>query len=480
MKTSLLYRISMLLLYLLVSSSTLFAQNLNLAFGKTAIASSLESSDLLASNVTDGNHNTRWSSKFADPQNIVIDLTNTQVIDRIRLSWETAYGLNFQLQVSDDGINYTTVKEVTNNAPVNRNGQYVNEYSNLATRGRYVRMLGTARATNYGYSIYEFEVFGFSSTVASLGTGKPATASDTQGNFTPDKAFDGDANTRWSTLNTTNQSLVVDLGGTATISRIYLNWEAAYGVDFLLQASNDGRTWTTFATFSNNQAYYNELGVFTTGRYIQMFGLNGGQNNGGFSIYELNIFGTITPLPVSLTSFTAAPQGSGVLVNWTTASELNNAGFEVQRSANGVDFTALTKVAGAGSSQTANAYHYLDAAPLATLAYYRLQQTDLNGKMAYSPLIAVLAAGRVLATLSVYPNPTAERATLEWDANAASPVQWHLTNSLGQLVHTETLAAQAGHNAQALDLRPYAAGRYLLTVETAGQVLGRTRVQKND
>lgn len=480
MKTPLLHQIGLVLFCLLASSSTLLAQNLNLALGKTAIASSLENGSFPASSVTDGNHNTRWSSAFADPQNIVVDLGSTQVIDRIRLSWEAAYGRDFKLQVSDDGVNYTTVRDVVGNAPENRNGQLVNEYTNLAARGQYVRMLGTARATQYGFSIFEFEVFSFSSTVVSLGTGRPAQASNTQANFTPDKAFDGDANTRWSTLNTTNQELVVDLGGMATISRIYLNWEAAYGVNFQLQASNDGSIWTTFATFTNNQVYYNELGVFTTGRYIRMFGQNGGQNAGGFSIYELNIFGTVAPLPVSLTSFTAVPQGKAVAVDWTTATELNNAGFEVQRSANGLDFNTLAKVDGAGNSQLANTYHYLDAAPLATLAYYRLQQIDFDGKAVYSPVVAVQAAGRALATLSVYPNPTAERATLEWDALAASPVQWHLTNSLGQLVHTETLAAQAGHNAQAIDLQPYAAGSYVLTVEAAGQVLGRTRVQKNN
>ncbi|MDJ0365190.1 discoidin domain-containing protein [Hymenobacter sp. H14-R3] len=482
MKTHLLAGITLLVLCLLAGSNALFAQNLNLAAGIKPISSSQENADFPASYATDNNQATRWSSQFADPQSLVIDLGTVQSIDRVRISWEVAYAKDFEVQVSNDGINYTTARKVTGNTPVNQNSKFINELANLGTIGRYVRMLGTARATPYGYSIFEFEVYGFTGAAASLALSKEAEASNTQANFTPAMAFDGDPTTRWSTLFTTNQNLEIDLGQTATISRVYLNWEAAYGVNFELQVSADKNNWVTFATFTNNQVYYNEYGVVASGRYVRMLGASGGQNNGGFSIFELQLFGSFTPLPVSLTSFVAVPQGSSVAVTWTTATELNNAGFEVQRSANSLDFSTLSKVAGAGNSATIHAYHYLDAAPLATTGYYRLKQTDQDGKTAYGPVVAVAGVGRavVTATISVYPNPTADQATVEWDASAASPVRWHLTSSTGQVVHTETLAAQAGHNAQAIDLRPYATGSYVLTVETAGQVLGRTRIQKSN
>jgi hypothetical protein len=503
MKTPLLYRLSLLLFCLLASSSTLFAQNdLNLALSKpnnqgsiaTASATTTENNTYVVSNVNDGNHATRWASQRQENQSLVIDLGSIQDIDRIRISWEAAYGVDFQLQVSDVSTfaPYSIVQTVTGNAPTARNTnttpQYVNEYSNLHARGRYVRMVGTQRrsfgGTYYGYSIWEFEVFSFSNDAnKNLAFKQLASASNSESNdLGPSNAFDGDPDTRWSTRGSEFQSLVIDLGVTTSVARAYVSWENFYAVDFELQTSaseadKNANRWTTFATYSNNQAYYNEVAVTASGRYFRVFAKKG---FGGFSIYEFALFTGPAPLPVTLTSFTAVPQGKAVAVDWTTATELNNAGFEVQRSTNGLNFTTLAKITGAGNSQTANVYHYLDATPLATLAYYRLQQIDLDGKSVYSPVVAVQGTSRALATLSVYPNPTAERATLEWDASAASPVQWRLTNSLGQLVHTETLAAQAGHNTQAIDLQPYAAGSYVLTVEAAGQVLGRTRVQKNN
>ncbi|MEJ7659324.1 MAG: discoidin domain-containing protein [Hymenobacter sp.] len=98
----------------------------------------------------------------ATSQDITVDLGAQQYIDRIRLTWENAYGKDFTLQVSSDQISWTTVASVTNNATT------VNEYSDLAAAGvRYVKMAGTARASTYGYSLNEFEVFNYSNSSAS-------------------------------------------------------------------------------------------------------------------------------------------------------------------------------------------------------------------------------------------------------------------------------------------------------------------------
>jgi hypothetical protein len=485
MKTNLPTSWGWLSLLLLIASLPLRAQNLNLAYGKTVTTSSVQSADYKAENATDGNCNTRWSSEFADSQYLVIDLGTVQTIDRVRLTWEAAYGDSFSLQVSSnpsDDKAWTTVKSVTSNNPVDRGGYFLNEFSNLnhdgTSIGRYVRLVGSARKTVYGYSIFEFEVFGFSNTAVSLAASKTGVASDTQDAYSGSMAFDGDDYTRWSTLNTNNQTLDVDLGQNVTISRIYLNWEKAYGVDFVLQSSPDQNTWTTFANFSNNQAYYNEQAVAASGRYVRMLGMNGGKNNGGFSIWELKIYGSPAPLPVILASFSAKPRGTGVAVNWTTASEQNNAGFEVQRSADGVQFASITKVAGAGTSQQTHAYSYLDAAPLRAKSYYRLKQIDLDGRQTYGPVVAVELAGAVAASLSIYPNPTADQATAQWNAAAAGAGRWQLATTTGQVVHQASFAVQPGNNSQAIDLRQVPAGSYVLTLEADGQTLRRQLVQK--
>lgn len=481
----LLQRVGYLVFCLLLISQAALADNLNLALGKTATASSLEGTNVLANAATDGDHTTRWSSQFSDPQYIYVDLGSVQTVDRVRLTWETAYGKNFTIDVSNDATTWTTVKTVVNNSPVNSNNLYVNEYERLKATGRYVRMYGTARATGYGYSIFEFEVFGYSNPSTSLATGKVGTASDTQDNLAASLAFDGDSTTRWSTLTTTNQWVYVDLNGTGTISRVYLNWEKAWGVSFLIQVSNDASTWTTVATVTNNQAYYNELSLpsGTSGRYVRMYGQTGGQNSGGFSLWEFKVYGTLTalksasPLPVTLTNFGAAAQGTGVAVSWATASEQHNAGFEVQRSADGATFTTLSTVAGAGTAQNAHTYSYFDASPLAATAYYRLKQLDTDGTFTYSPVVAVQVATSNPAASSIYPNPATDRATVTWESPLTDAGRWYLTNSLGQVVHAEALSGETTASLS-VDLQPYPAGSYVLTVEASGKVVRRGRVQK--
>jgi hypothetical protein len=107
-----------------------------------------------ASNAVDGNVTTRWGSAFSDPQWIYVDLQNTYNISEMDLYWENAYATAFQIQVSPDATNWTTIYSTTTGTG---GTQYL---TGLSGTGRYVRMYGTARGTVYGYSLYEFQVFG--------------------------------------------------------------------------------------------------------------------------------------------------------------------------------------------------------------------------------------------------------------------------------------------------------------------------------
>ena len=135
--------------------------SVNLAAGKSVTASS-SYTGLPASNATDGNLNTRWSSQFSDNQWIYVDLGSTRTINRIVLWWESAYGRGYKLQVSDNASTWSDVYTTT----TGDGGVDEIPLSSLAS-GRYVRMLGTQRATIYGYSLWEFEVY--------HGAGGPAT-----------------------------------------------------------------------------------------------------------------------------------------------------------------------------------------------------------------------------------------------------------------------------------------------------------------
>jgi hypothetical protein len=503
MKTLLPHVIALVLAFFVAGSNSALAQNdLNMALSKpgnngaTAIASasSIETASFAASNMNDGNRATRWASAYGPTQSLVINLGSVQAIDRVRISWELAYAVDFELQVAtnSDFSGYTVVKQVTDNAPTAHNGQYINEFSGLNASGQYIRLVATRRnvinGQVYGYSIYEFEVFGFSNTATNdLIVSQKSTAilssSNTEGAYVAANAFDGNPETRWSTRAYEYQILQVDFRALATVTRAYVSWELAYATDFSIeyartQADVDANNWSPFASYSDNQAFYNEVAGTATARFFRILARKSALAGGGFSIYEFALFGTAEPLPVSLTSFTAAPRGSSVALNWTTASEQNNAGFEVQRSLDGVQFGSIGKVAGAGTSQQPIAYRYLDAAPLRAKSYYRLKQIDLDGHATYGPVVAVNLTGAATPSLTIYPNPTADLATVQWEAATAGAGHWQLATTTGQVVHQGSFTVQPGSNAQAIDLRSFQAGSYVLTVEADGQTLRRQLVQK--
>jgi len=126
----------------------------NLAFGKPGTASS-SIGENTAAKAFDESNNTRWESAHGiDPGWVYVDLGQNYTINEIKLTWETAAGKDFLVQVSNDATTWTNVQKVTGNSSL------INDYAGLSVQGRYVRMYGTARTTQYGYSLYEFAVYG--------------------------------------------------------------------------------------------------------------------------------------------------------------------------------------------------------------------------------------------------------------------------------------------------------------------------------
>jgi hypothetical protein len=93
--------------------------------------------------------------------------------------------------------------------------------------------------------------------------------------------------------------------------------------------------------------------------------------------------------PIELISFAAFPHSEGVQLEWITASELNNDYFTIERSQSGEGFEPVNTVRGAGTKSNQSKYSLLDSNPLAGTSYYRLKQTDFDGKSTYSDLVEV-------------------------------------------------------------------------------------------
>lgn len=141
----------------------------NIAYNKPISTTSNENTTNVGAKAVDANGTTRWSSAYSDQQSITVDLQAVYSITRIKLNWESAYAKQFQLQISNDNVSWTTVYS-------NYAGTGGITDVSLAVTARYVKMYAWQRATVYGYSLWEFEVYGTILKSAAVETSKKEVA----------------------------------------------------------------------------------------------------------------------------------------------------------------------------------------------------------------------------------------------------------------------------------------------------------------
>ena len=305
-------------------ASSASAADINLSQGKAATASSSENTGYLApSQAVDGDGTTRWASQATDNQWLQVDLGSVRTISSVKLQWEAAYAKAFQIQVSTNGTTWTTVATVTN-------GTGGTQTVAASGSGRYVRMQGTTRATGYGYSLYEFQVFGPDGTTTatpttpapttpagSCGTtnvalGKTASASSVQAgsDYVAANAFDGKDSTRWSSASTDAEWLQVDLGSSQSLCKVELDWEGAYGKAYDVQASDNGTSWTKIGSVTAGTGGKASVAVSGKGRYVRIAGVQRGTGY-GYSLWEVRVYAgsgsTTTPTPTPTQTQTPTP-----------------------------------------------------------------------------------------------------------------------------------------------------------------------------
>ncbi|GAA1015198.1 glycosyl hydrolase [Acrocarpospora pleiomorpha] len=261
----------------------------DLAQGKPVTASSTEAGANVAANAVDGNSATRWSSLYADPQWIQVDLGASYAINRVRLNWEAAYGRAYQVQTSPNGTTWTNIFSTTT-------GDGGVDDLTVSGTGRYIRVNGTQRAlTQYGYSLWDLNVYGTPAGGGSslLSQGRPVTVSSTEaGANVAANAVDGNTATRWSSLYADPQWIYVDLGSTRNINRVRLTWEAAYGRAYQIQTSPNATTWTDIYTTTTSDGATDDLTVSGTGRYVRVNGTQRALTQYGYSLWEFEVYGT--------------------------------------------------------------------------------------------------------------------------------------------------------------------------------------------
>jgi len=261
----------------------------NVAIGKKVQVSSTENSGLAGANAVDGSVGTRWSSEHRDGEWISVDLGEVLPLDSVHLDWEGAFATSLRLQVRDTAFGvWRTV--VTDTAGTGGAVDYPIEES-----ARFVRMLGDNRATAYGVSLTEFEVYSTEgSGTPNLALRGPATSSSTEAVFSAANAVDGDSYSRWASAATDTEWLQVDLGAVTAVHSAELDWEGAFGKNYVIQgrvsATGD---WVDLATVTNGTGGIDTGGIDTVPiagdyRYIRMQGIERGTPY-GYSLHEFTI-----------------------------------------------------------------------------------------------------------------------------------------------------------------------------------------------
>ncbi len=178
-----------------------------------------------------------------------------------------------------------------------------------------------------------------------------------------------------------------------------------------------------------------------------------------------------TPLPVELASFTVSVVSNGVELNWTTASETNNYGFDVQRGTDEKNFQRIGFVAGNGTTTQQHSYKFADRDLPAGTYYYRLKQIDTDGTFSLSEYIRadIATVVREYALQQNYPNPFNPTTTIAFSLKEDGFVKLRLFNMLGQQV-VELVNGQlkAGSHTAILDARNLSSGTYLYILEVNG------------
>ena len=163
--------------------------------------------------------------------------------------------------------------------------------------------------------------------------------------------------------------------------------------------------------------------------------------------------GNEVPLPIELISFEAACNTGNVYLSWATASEINNDYFTIERSKDGTNWKIAGTVNGAGNSSVMLNYSFTDVEPYNEVSYYRLKQTDFDGKVKYFNLVSIICDS--FTEMTIYPNPNTGIFIIEGAEQNSNVI---ITDMLGQI----TLRTKFFGEKTEIDLSNYSNGIYFI------------------
>ena len=207
---------------------------------------------------------------------------------------------------------------------------------------------------------------------------------------------------------------------------------------------------------SGNTSNQTEPGTWTIASY-----------SGNSSPGERN---TNSELPIQLISFTAKTNSNFINLNWQTATEENNDYFTIERSYNAKDFEEVIQVAGAGNSNQILNYKYNDVnADLSHTVYYKLKQTDYDGKYTYSSIISVNSKSNAFEIIESYANNGVINISINSNINKSAFIE--LYDITGSLVYNNKLLIKKGINSYKINVSEYSSGVYFIRINDNNQTI---------
>jgi len=179
----------------------------------------------------------------------------------------------------------------------------------------------------------------------------------------------------------------------------------------------------------------------------------------------ITLSGDVTPLPLVLLSCAVRCDHQHIVVDWSTASETNNSYYSIERSFDGSEWTAIGRVDGAGNSDTKRDYSFTYPEPFTDLAYYRLKQTDLDGKTTIYKVMSIGNCSAGPAGLTIAPNPGSGLFRLTFQGDRSKVESLSVYTAAGQRVYFSS-----GYQT-AIDLSGQQKGVYFLHLQTASQTI---------
>ncbi|WP_304066963.1 discoidin domain-containing protein [Pedobacter glucosidilyticus] len=367
-----------------------------------------------ATNVIDGNEASNaptWTATTTDgiyPQSVEIDLGVDKNVQASRLFSFANRGYYYKIEAKEDGGTYSTIVDKSANtvAPVL-------EYWSSIKKARYVKLtiLGHNNVTVTSVSVVEFAVYGKS--IGNAGTLSGSQNITLPGTTTFNSTISGgtwsSSNTSVATVNSSTGEITGVAEGTATIT-------------------------------------YTVTGNTTT--------------SGATATRDVIVSGT---LPITITSFTATQTSNYIDLKWQSKGESKTSHFSIYRSTDGRNFKSLVVLNAAGNSTKQLNYNTKDSFyPKGyPVIYYKLETTDLDGKVSYSNIIAInVSIGNNLS--KVFPNPTKDKITLTFNAENPESIRFQIIDLNGKVINYQDKPVVYGINQIEFNVSQLTDGTYLV------------------